>query len=206
MSAASRPVGHCFGVTAASPTGFEFFRPPLSATSPNFEARSIAAIANVIEGSQAAVAFVGCVDCVVANNTIVDPTRWVVRILQETTSSGGYEFLPASGGRFVNNLVWYARAALSTHVNVGSNTDAPSFAFSHNLWYAHDEPARSTPSLPVTEAAGLYGQDPRFASGGYVPQAGSPALGQGDPSSIQGGDFTGVCYRTPPAIGAYEQR
>ncbi len=187
-------------------TSFEFFRPPLSATLPNFEARAITAVANLIEGGEAAVAFVGCVDCVAANNTIVDPTRWVVRILQETTSSDGYEFLPASGGRFANNLVWYSRAALSTHVNVGPNTDAPSFRFSRNLWYAHDEPARSAPSLTVTESGGVTGQDPRFASGGYTLQGGSPALGQGDPADVQGGDMDGVCYRTPPAIGAYEQR
>jgi hypothetical protein len=187
-------------------TGFEFFRPPLSTNAPNFEARSISAIANLIEGGEAAVAFVGCVDCVAANNTIVDPTRWVVRILQETTSSGGYEFLPASGGRFVNNLVWYSRAALSTHVNVGSNTDAPSFRFSHNLWYAHDDPSRSAPSLPVTESGAVTGQDPRFVSGGYALQTGSPALGQGEPAVAQGGDMDGVCYRSPPAIGAYEQR
>jgi len=76
-------------------TGFEYFRPPLSTTSPNVEARSISAVANLIEGSMAAVAFVGCVDCVAANNTIVDPSRWVVRVLQETTSSGEYDFLPA---------------------------------------------------------------------------------------------------------------
>jgi hypothetical protein len=186
-------------------TGFEYFRPPLSTTSPNFEARSISAFANLIEGSVAAVAFVGCVDCVAANNTIIDPTRWVVRVLQETTSSGEYEFLPASGGRFVNNLVWYSRAALSTHVNVGPDTDAPSFLFSHNLWYAHDDPGRSAPTLPVTEAGSVVGQDPLFASGGYALQPGSPAVGQGDLAGASGGDFTGICYQTPPSIGAYEK-
>jgi len=186
-------------------TGLEYFRPPLLTTAPNFEARNIRAFANLIEGSMAPVAFVGCVDCVAANNTIVDPTRWVVRILQETTSSGAYEFLPASAGRFLNNLVWYARAALSTHVNVGPDTDAASFVFSHDLWYAHDDPSRSAPSLPVTETGAVVGQDPRFASGGYALQAGSPAIGGGDPAAAPGGDFTGACYRTPPAIGAYEE-
>ncbi len=106
----------------------------------------------------------------------------------------------------MNNLVWYSRTALSTHVNVGPDTDAPSFRFSHNLWYAHDEPARSTPSLPVTETRGVTGQDPRFVSGGYTLQGGSPALGQGDPDGVQGGDMSGVCYQTPPAVGAYESR
>jgi hypothetical protein len=185
-------------------TGLEFFRPPVSTTAPNAEARNIRAYANLIEGGLAAVAFVGCVDCVAANNTIVDPGKWVVRILQETTSSGGTTFLPASQGRFANNLVAYARAAVSTHVNVGPDTDAQSFVFSHNLWYAHDDPARSAPSLPVTETGAVVGQDPRFVSDGRALEAGSPAIGQGDGSLAPPGDFTGACYQTPPAIGAYE--
>ncbi|MBN2575205.1 MAG: right-handed parallel beta-helix repeat-containing protein [Deltaproteobacteria bacterium] len=185
-------------------TGLEYFRPPVSTTTANVEARNIRAYANVIETSLAAVAFVGCVDCVAANNTIVDPGKWVVRILQETTSSDSTTFLPASRGHFANNLVYYARAAVSTHVNVGPDTDAPSFVFSHNLWYAHDDPARSAPSLPVAETGAVVGQDPRFATGSRALTSDSPAIGQGDAALASPGDFTGACYRTPPAIGAFE--
>jgi hypothetical protein len=176
----------------------------VSTTAPNAEARNIRAYANVIEGSQAAVAFVGCVECVAVNNTIVDPGKWVVRILQETTSSGSTAFLPASQGRFANNLVYYTRAAVSTHVNVGAGTDAPSFTFSHDLWYAHDDPARSAPSLPVAETGAVVGQDPRFVAGSRALAADSPAIGRGDGNLAPPGDFTGACYETPPAIGAHE--
>ena len=37
-------------------------------------------VANVFEGSYAALAYVGCVGCVVANNTIIDPENWILRI------------------------------------------------------------------------------------------------------------------------------
>jgi hypothetical protein len=50
-------------------------------------------IANVMEGSVAPLAFVGAVDSLAANNTIVNPTHWLIRILQETTTSGSYQFL-----------------------------------------------------------------------------------------------------------------
>jgi hypothetical protein len=85
-------------------TGFEFFRPPLSTTAPNFESKNIRVLANTFEGSESPVAFVGTVESLVANNTIIDPTRWIVRILQETMSSGGYEFLPCGGMSFQTTL------------------------------------------------------------------------------------------------------
>ena len=99
-------------VNMGGSTGIEFFRPPLSTTAPNFEARNIRVIANVLVGSTSPLAFVGCVDCLAANNTIVDPTRWIVRVLQETVTTATHMFLPARGGQMVNNLVYFSRASL----------------------------------------------------------------------------------------------
>jgi hypothetical protein len=99
-------------VNIGGSTGFEFFRPALSTSEVNAEARDIRVDANVFRGGVSPIAFVGCVGCLVANNTIVEPEHWVVRILQETTSEGEYEFAPASDGRFVNNIVYYALADL----------------------------------------------------------------------------------------------
>lgn len=114
-------------VNMGGSTGFEFFRPALSADAVNYEARDIRVIANLFRGGISPIAFVGCVDCVAANNTLVEPEHWILRILQETTGADGFEFVAASNGRFVNNLVYYSRAALSTHVNVGPDTAPESF-------------------------------------------------------------------------------
>jgi hypothetical protein len=195
-------------VNMGGSTGVEFFRPPLSTTAPNFEARNIRVIANVLSGSTSPLAFVGCVDCLAANNTIVDPTRWIVRVLQESVTTTTHMFLPAQRGQVVNNLVYFSRASLSTHVNVGANTDAATFTFRNNLWYAHDMPAQSMPSLPAAETAGLYGQDPRLvapASGDFALMAGSPAAGAGTPLANVAGDAGGRCYLDPPSIGAFER-
>lgn len=196
------------GVNMGGSTGFEFFRPPLSTSSPNFEAKNIRLVANVIRGSEAALAFVGCVDCLAAHNTIVDPTHWLFRILQETTTSGGYTFLPASNGRFLNNLVYFDRSQLSTTVNVGPNTNAPSFSFQNNLWYAHDAPSSSAPSdLPASESAAVAGVDPAFtaaASGDFSIPKSSPASGKGSAAAGVAADKNGKCYAAPPSIGAYE--
>jgi hypothetical protein len=189
-------------------TGFEFFRPPLSASAPNAEARNIRAIANVIVGSAAPIAFVGCVDCLAANNTIVDPENWIIRILQETTTGGGYTFLPAQNGSFVNNLVYFDRSGISTYVNVGPDTSPATFSFSNNLWYAHDDPAESQPTnLPSAESGGIAGQDPALVNptGGdfHIPTA-SPAADAGTAVSGVSGDYDGACYASPPSIGAFE--
>jgi hypothetical protein len=188
-------------------TGFEFFRPPLTLDAPNAEARNLRVVANLFQGSDTPVAFVGAVDSLVANNTIIEPTRWLLRILQETTSSGGYTFLPCGQNAFVNNLVYFDRSRISTTVNIGANTDAPSFAFAHNLWYAFNQPGQSQPSLPAAETNGLYGLDPLFldaTAGDFSIPTNSPATAHGRRLPRIWADLLERCYANPPSIGAYE--
>jgi hypothetical protein len=195
-------------VNMGGSTDFEYFRPPLSTSQPNFEARDIRVVANEFVGGVSPIAFVGCVDCMAANNAVVDPERWIVRILQETVSEGEYSFEPARSGRFLNNAVYFSRALLSTYVNVGGETDPESFTFANNLWYAHDMPSASEPSpLPVAESDGIYGQDLGFASApgrDFGIDSGSPAAGAGVAIEGVNADRAGVCYSDPPSIGARE--
>jgi len=194
-------------VNMGGSTGLEFFRPPVSTTEPNFEARNIRVVSNIIVGSVAPIAYVGCVDCLVSGNTIVTPHNWIIRILQETVSTPTHTFLPCQGGRFENNLVYFDRSDLSTYVNIGGNTSPATFAFTNNLWYAYDNPAASGPSLPVPQTSAVIGVDPRLfapASGIYAIGPASPAAGAGLAPPAATGDITGRCYATPPSIGAYE--
>lgn len=186
-------------------TGFTYFRPPLSTTEPNAEARDLRVIANIFEGSDAAVAYVGCVGCVVANNTIVDPDNWILRILQETVTSPPYTFEECRDGVFVNNVVVFDRSALSTYLNIGPNTAAETFTFSSNLWYAWNNPAQSQPSLPVAETNGMYGEAPLLGPG-YAIGSSSPAAGSGETTAWTWGDYGGACFADPPSRGAFEAR
>jgi hypothetical protein len=139
-------------------TGFEFFRPPLSTSVPNAEARRIRAFDNFIFGTtDAPFAFVGCVDCLVAHNTVVSGARWMLRILQETTTQNGFTFEPARRGRVINNSFVFDAATLSIAVNVGTGTEPSTFTFANNVWHARDDAARSTPVLPVAETNGVIG-------------------------------------------------
>ncbi len=191
------------GLNLGGSTGLEYFRPPLSATSANAEARDIRLIANLIEGSDAAVAYVGCSGCVVAHNTLIDPHNWILRILQETTSTAVYEFEACREGVFVNNLVSFQWADLSTWLNIGPNTAPHTFTFANNLWYAWDDPSRSEPTLPVAEANGIYGLDPGLDAVFRIGPT-SPARNAGQATLWSDGDFAGNCYAETPSIGAFQ--
>jgi hypothetical protein len=196
-------------VNMGGSTGFTFFRPPLSMSTPNAEARNIRVIANILEGGDCAAAFVGCVDCLFAHNTIINPHNWFLRILQETVTGGGYEFLPAQNGSWVNNIFYFARGDLSGQdINIGANTAPMTFTVSNNLWYAHDNPSASSPLfLPVTETGAVIGQDPGLTDvpvGDYHIGPSSPAAGQGTTLPGIAGDMDGACYAMPPSIGAFE--
>ncbi|HAB17209.1 MAG TPA: hypothetical protein DCE44_12260, partial [Verrucomicrobiales bacterium] len=194
-------------INVGGSTGLSLFRPPLSTTEPNVEARNIRVLANLFRGSDAPLAFVGAVDCIAAQNTIIEPRRWVLRILQETVSGGGYTFRPCGDNRFINNLVMFNRAQVSTPANVGGNTDPASFQFAHNLWFAADRPTQSRPNLPSTEVGGIYGLNPAFrdaAAGDYSVPATSPAVGKGQSLANPRADLLDRCFAEVPTLGAFE--
>lgn len=187
-------------------SGFQYFRAPLSATHPNFEARDIRVSANVIKGGVAALAFVGAVDCQAVNNTIITPHNWLIRILQETTSTGDYTFSPCGNNLVANNLFYYDGSDLSVAINVGSNTDPQSFTFTHNLWFNYTAPSNSNPNLPVTETNGVRGINPMLmdpAADDFRLREDSPARGAGNAATAAVRDFNGALYGDQPAIGAF---
>lgn len=196
------------GVNLGGSTGHAYFRPPLASGKSHAEARGIRVTACVFRGGVTPVAFVGSTDCIVANNTIVDPGKWFFRILQETVSSTSFTFAACARGAFVNNLVCFDRARIaSADINIGPHTEAGTFFFARNLWYARDLPARSAPALPHAELGGLRGLDPRLADASGragALAAGSPAAGRGMPWSGLRRDADGRPCRNPPSVGAFE--
>jgi hypothetical protein len=76
------------GVNLGGSTAMKVFR-PLGA---KYEAKDITVEGCRFVGSLSPVAFVGVDGAVVRYNTIYQPERWVVRILQETTEA---DFVPS---------------------------------------------------------------------------------------------------------------
>ena len=197
------------GVNMGGRTDPAAFRPPLTASRPNYEAARVRTRANVFVGGEAAAAFTGCVGCEFSHNTVVSPSKWIVRVLQENTSAGQYTFAPASAGRVVGNIFYFRRADLNTgeDVNVGPGTDPASFSVTGNLWYAYDAARQSAPRLgPMASDSGsLVGVDPEFVNvgaGDYHLRRTSAAIAAGDDRFTPRADLEGKCYNTPPSLGA----
>lgn len=182
-------------------TGLDFFRP----RDARFEAADLDVVANVFIGSIAPIAYVGCVRVSVTNNTIVDPVRWVMRILQETVDS--LRFYPCGDNSFQNNLIVF-RSSISRHVNIGPNTNPSSFILRNNCWYNVDAPTSSRPQeAQLTETSSLYGQDPllrSYATGNIRPLPTSPLKGAGYRVTGLTTDMDGIPFAQIPSIGAYE--
>ena len=107
----------------------------------------------------APVAFVGVDGATVRHNTIYRPRRWGLRILRENTGPG---FVPCRNGHFTDNLIAFRSDEMAVPVNVGPGTAPETFTLARNAWYCLDAPERSRPRLPIAEADGVYGVDPRF--------------------------------------------
>jgi len=186
------------GVNMGGSTGYEYFRPPLDMVSEQAEARRVWVHANLFRGGVAAFAFVGCDACQATHNTILDPERWVVRILQETRTNQRYTFAPSRDGRMVNNLVVLDRSQIHRWINIGDGTEPDSFTFTDELWWGG--PDADTPPLPGTVTGLISDQDPQVDADG-VPASGSPAQGGSD---LADGlrDRLGSCYQAPYTRGS----
>jgi hypothetical protein len=182
-------------------TGLEFFR-PLDA---KYEAADLMVTGNVFVGSVTPMAYVGSVRVSVTNNTIINPERWVFRILQETVDPNRFE--PCGYNIFQNNLVVF-RSTISRHVNIGGNTAPQTFLLRNNLWYNVDNPSASKPQeAQLMESNALYGIDPELESyqnGDYRLKSSSPAIGKGFSTGESMKDHDGKPFVNPPSIGAFE--
>jgi len=194
-------------VNAGGSTGLPYIRP---SDAPHEGAR-IRVVSNVFlrngETGGAAVAYVGCDACVFAHNTLIEPRRWVARILQENTDP---RFVRSRQGLFVNNLVVFAVGDLSAIVNVGPNTSPETFTFGHNAWFVTDRPAWAGPALGggiPADTGSIVQRDPDLvdrAGGNHRPRASSPLVGAARPLGFDvPPDFDGRCHLIPGTIGAF---
>jgi hypothetical protein len=181
-------------------TDLPFFR-PIDAT---YEAADVKVFSNVFIGSLAPIAFVGCINSSVINNTIYLPTKWVLRILQETVDTT--RFAPCGNNDFINNII-YINNLVSVECNIGPNTDPGSFLFSHNMWYKENDPSWTGPVLPVEDMNSLNGEDPLFRDAendDFSLFFGSLAIAAGLDLSQPVEDHIGNAFNHPRSIGAYE--
>ncbi len=138
-------------------TGLPYFRPKLE----TFEAQDITVEDCEIRGGMSAICFVGVDGAVVRHNTIVRPTRWPIRILQENLDS---RFVPCRDGRFERNIVVFRSDEMRQLVNIGGQTSPETFRFTGNVWYCADHPGdtRRLVEVPGDEKESRYATETDF--------------------------------------------
>ena len=135
-------------------TGLPYFRPPDA----KHEATRLIVRGNTIEGSLCAAAFVGVDGAEFSDNTILFPTKWIFRILQETREP---DFVPSRNVSIKSNRIIFRRSQVQTEINISDGTAPETFRFEGNAWFAEDRPPASKPKLPSEEVGGRLGVDPR---------------------------------------------
>lgn len=185
-------------INAGGSTDAQYYR-PINTT---HEAARIQMIANIFERTGATpVAFVGCDTCVFANNTIIEPGTYIVRILEENLS-----LTPGANGYFINNIILLNTNSRGAVVSAGPNTQPASYTFGSNLWFSLDNPSYTGPVLGggvPAETGSLIQRNP-LLDANRRPQSGSPAIGAGRvvPRGLVG-DFDRAPYPTPATLGAF---
>ncbi|WP_367874432.1 right-handed parallel beta-helix repeat-containing protein [Luteolibacter sp. Populi] len=140
-------------IQAGGSTGIDYFRPP----GVKYEAKDIIIRDNIIEGGACACAFTGVDGAEFTGNTVVNPGKWIFRILQETREEG---FAPCRNVKISGNKFRFRRAQVGTEINISDGTAPETFQFENNRWLAEDRPEASKPKLPVEEKGGVYGAVP----------------------------------------------
>lgn len=192
--------GGARAVNLGGSTGLPFFR-PLDAA---YESADLKVYANIFIGSEAPIAYVGTINTEVVNNTIYLPTKWMLRILQETVDPD--RFASCGNNTFRNNII-YLDERSSVECNIGPNTAPETFTFSNNLWFHVDDAGWPGPDLPVADSDNIVGQDPLFAdqdNDDFSILEGSPAIGSGYAVTNPALDYYGYSFLNPRSIGAFE--
>jgi hypothetical protein len=186
-------------------TGLDYFRP----RGVDYEAKNIKVQVNVFIGSQAPICYVGAVNCLVINNTIVNPDKWAIRILQESVDG----FLPCGQNAFVNNICYVNNSNPNAIVNVGGNTAPETFLFSNNLWYNLENQNWGGPNTPANNDMAIIKQNPLFEDSGnknYNISELSPAFMKGTGNfgliEVPEFDFNNNRFNNPPSIGAFDKQ
>lgn len=170
------------GVNMGGSTGDPFFRPPFETVEAGkrYESKDIRVEGCTFEGGEAPVAYINSDGAIVRYNTIVNPSKWAMRILQETPRP---DFHPSRNGTFSRNIVVFRSDRwFEGGVNIGPNTAPGTFKFEDNFWFCADRVERSKPNLPTAEIRPIIGRDPRLkdpTNGDFSLKPGSPAAAYG---------------------------
>ena len=214
------------GVQMGQSTGKVFFRPPLHLLPEDerYEAKHIRTYSNIFIGGgyeingrfegSSPFAFASSIHCYAVNNTVINPTGHLFRILNnEQVDDPGYPNAPrlsnngaACYGTVANNIFYYGKL-LRDAINVGVNTKPETFIVKNNLFYNMDDPGSKPNFGSVKEENSIFFTDPLFedvANKNFTLKADSKAIKAGIDVPFAKEDYRDKPYNNPRSIGAFQ--
>ena len=214
------------GVQMGQSSGKVYFRPPLHLLPENerYEAKNIRTYSNIFIGGgyeingrfegSAPFAFASSIHCYAVNNTVINPTGHLFRILNnEIVDNPDYPNAPrltdngaACCGTVANNIFYYGRL-LNEAINVGAGTKPETFVVRNNLFYNADNPDSKPDFSKVNEQNSIFFTDPLFedlSNYNFNLKSNSKAIGAGIEVPFVKEDYKGKPYKNPRSIGAIQ--
>ena len=214
------------GVQMGQSTGKTLFRPPLHLMPENerYEANNIRTYSNIFIGGgyeidgrfegSAPFAFASSTNCYAVNNTVINPSGYLFRILNnEQPNDPNYPNVPglthngaACCGTVANNIFYYNKL-VNEAINVGAGTEPETFVVRNNLFYNADNPDSKPDFGKVKEENSIFFTDPLFedvSNFNFNLKAGSKAIGAGIEVPFVKEDYKGKPFNNPRSIGAIQ--
>ena len=190
-------------INCGGSTDLPYFRP----IDVGYEGKNIDIYSNIFIGSTAAIAFVTATECRFINNTVINPGRWIARVLQETDDE---RFIECGNNIFSNNICYFNNDAdHEGGINVGDNTHLEIFEFFNNLWYNTDNPLWNGPNYSFCHRNSIVNRNPMFVdidNENFMLDSLSPAINSGKSYDGIEFDYYGKPFKTTRAIGAVEYK
>ena len=214
------------GVHMGQSTGKVFFRPPLHLLPEHerYEAKNIRVYSNIFIGGgyeingrfegSSPFAFASSINCYAVNNTVINPTGQLFRILNnEQPEDPGYPNAPrltdngaACCGVVANNIFYYGKLR-NEAINVGPDTKPETFIVRNNLFYNTEDPNGKPSFGPVKEENSIFATDPLFedvSKNNFNLKANSKAIGAGIDVGFVIYDYRDKPFENPRTIGAFQ--
>ena len=164
-----------------------------------YEGNNIRVAANlIIRSGKAAFAYMGCNQCYVSNNTIIEPSNYVVR----------FGFKPSGQIQFINNAIHFKRQQLDDrqYLYIGENMQPKDFRLESNYWHMLDIDLYKQPfyGLRQLDEVNAIRSIKPLLDKDYRPLPGSPLIGKATsiPFELRF-DYNANHYQQPASIGSY---
>ena len=190
-------------INAGQCTGTPYFRPMLVQDGTVYEGSDLRIYSNIFIETMGPVAFWSSTDCYFVNNTVINPTNYLLRILPSditTLANHGFPY----NNTVANNIFYYDNPREAFNVSL-NNAGIQTCVIKNNLFHSTTNPGKFPDK---TEIFPLFidniTADPLFSDENYALKPNSPAASGGVKFDFVKEDYYGRPVSDNPSLGAVQ--